>query len=798
MRKIHRSSFLYILVSSVWLLLSSCSHSYRVDESLLVLQRGQLQLTLTAYQDDTFEVLIHSIDQQPFPSFAKKEQIESQPLVVVEQDHQSITLLNGVLKAKVYFDDWRVEYFRGKEKLTTQIGFSVKERQRGFKFSLSEKEQILGGGQRILGMDRRGHRMPLYNRAHYGYTTESNQMYYSLPAVMSSKKYVIGFDNSASGVLDIGKAEPNTLEFESVGGRASYLMTAQETYPKLIESFTQVVGRQPLPARWTLGNFASRFGYRSQQQVLETVEKFNQESIPVDAIILDLFWFGKDIKGHLGNLSWERDNFPEPEKMIATLSAQGIKTIVITEPFILSSSKRWQEAVDHQLCATDAAGQPLRFDFYFGNTCVIDVFNQKAIDWFSGIYNELTEQGIAGQWGDLGEPEVHPDNAIHQLSEYGIHARGDEVHNVFGHQWAKLVYQQQREKRPNTRPMIMMRSGFLGTQRYGIIPWTGDVDRSWGGLQSQVELSLQMGVLGLAYTHSDLGGFAGGETFYPELYIRWLQYGVFQPVFRPHAQDHISPEPVFHDRETIRRAREAINLRYQLTPYVYSMAIENSLTGLPLMRPLFFDTSASFNRKDSYFWGESMLIHPIARPGVKKERIELPSGVWFDFFKGERFDGTNTLDYQTSIESIPVFIKAGSFVPMVAPFQRMQDYSTEQLQVHFYADESVSRSSYRWYHDDGMGVDNLAKDRFETTDFTFSSSDQQWLFSIERELRASEGLPKTRQLTLVLHNVQAAPAKVMLDGQLQTTSVYQKAQRTLTIKVPQQQTKHQLTIQFLK
>jgi len=155
----------------------------------------------------------------------------------------------------------------------------------------------------------------------------------------------------------------------------------------------------------------------------------------------------------------------------------------------------------------------------------------------------------------------------------------------------KMVFDNQLKMSPDQRPFILMRSGFAGSQRYGMIPWTGDVSRSWGGLKPQVELSLQMSLLGMAYTHSDLGGFAGGEQFDQEMYIRWLQYGVFQPIYRPHAQDNIAPEVVFHDKRTQDILRKYIKLRYNLLPYNYTLAYQNSTTGMPLMRPLFLSNS---------------------------------------------------------------------------------------------------------------------------------------------------------------------------------------------------------------
>jgi len=443
---------------------------------------------------------------------------------------------------------------------------------------------LLGTGQRVVGMDRRGQRLPLYNKASYGYTTEAQQMYFGLPAVLSSKKYLVLFDNSANGFVDLGKTEKDVLQFEAAAGRTSYIVMAAATYPKLIEQYVTVTGKQPLPPRWAFGNFASRFGYRTEAETRAIVDKFASEDFPLDAVVLDLYWFGPDIQGHMGNLAWDKKAFPNPKGMISDFKAKGVNTILITEPFVLSTSKRWDEAVQANALAQDLAGKAKTFDFYFGNTGLVDVFSTQGTAWFEGIYNELADYGVAGWWGDLGEPEVHPSDTIHSIGT------ADEIHNAYGHRWAELLYQNRLAQQPTQRPMIMMRSGFAGSQRFGMIPWTGDVSRSWDGLKPQVELSLQMGLLGMAYTHSDLGGFAGGEVFDKEMYIRWLQYGVFQPVYRPHAQEQIAPEPVLHDIETKDILREYVKLRYRMLPYNYTLAYQNSSTGMPLMRPLFLRT----------------------------------------------------------------------------------------------------------------------------------------------------------------------------------------------------------------
>ncbi len=769
------------------LLITGCAiHSETVvDDYGVQLHRDDITLSLQAYAGDTFEVHLVSRAAKPFPSFAKSDQ--ATPLTPqITQTEDKIFLINGKLTVEVDKLNWSIRFFRGDQLLTEQIGFRAKPRDVAFKFVLSDNEKIMGGGQRVLGMDRRGHRLPLYNRAHYGYTTESNQMYYSLPAVMSNKKYWIVYDNSASGFLDIGETDINVLSFESVGGRAAYLISADENYPDLIENYVNVTGKQPMPARWTLGNYASRFGYRSQQQVEQVIRDYRSKDFPVDSIILDLFWFGPDIKGHVGNLDWDRTTFPDPDAMINTLQKQGVKTIVITEPFVLTTSKRWQEAVEKGICAKDENGMPRRFDFYFGNTCLIDVFDKRAIDWFADIYRDLFNQGIAGTWGDLGEPEVHPDDSIHQLSEYGITARGDEIHNAFGHQWVKLVYQTQRELQPNTRPLIMMRSGFAGTQRYGIVPWTGDVDRSWGGLKPQVELSLQMSLFGLAYTHSDLGGFAGGDAFNKELYIRWLQYGVFQPIYRPHAQDHIAPEPIYHDDETQRITRDYIKLRYRLLPYLYTLAYQHSQTGMPFMRPMFFaDDSNSdwIDTADQYFWGDAFLVKPVTEPGVNSIKVTLPEGVWFDFWSDEVYRGDQSIDYPLNIERLPVLVKAGAFVPMVDAVNSTNDYSSENLTIHYYVDASVKTSEGLMYEDDGESFNALDKGLFEILKFQSSNASNQLDIKLMREGSEYSGIPGSRRIQWVIHNWPKAPKSVSWGNQLHSNWSFDEDKKQLTVSV---------------
>ncbi|MCW8092192.1 TIM-barrel domain-containing protein [Alteromonas sp. ASW11-130] len=652
-------------------------------------------------------------------------------------------------------------WYKGELKTKEEIGVFAHPTIRGFRFALQPDEKLMGGGQRVLGTDRRNHRMPLYNRAHYGYGSESNQMYYSLPAVLSNRNYALAFDNTASGYLDIGKAEHDVLQFEAVGGKLRYIVSMGESMSDVSQHLIAALGKQPLPPRWALGNFASRFGYRSEQETRAIVNAYATHAIPLDAVVLDLYWFGKDIKGHMGNLNWDKNAFPNPEKMIADFADQNIKTVVITEPFILDTSSTYTDAVESNALATNLAGEPKMFDFYFGHTGIIDVFNNAAQDWFWQFYAKLMDQGVAGWWGDLGEPEVHPGDTLHKWDNHIFTA--DEIHNIYGHQWAEMVYERTLKAQPDKRPFVLMRAGYLGSQRYGMMPWTGDVSRSWEGFKAQVELSLQMGIFGLGYIHSDLGGFAGGDEFDKDLYLRWLQLGTFSPVFRPHAQEHIPPEPVMHSQDVIDAAKKLIDLRYQMLPYNYTLSFDNTLYGKPLMRPLsfHFEQQKWFDNKDSYMWGEAFLVSPVTDAKQTEWKVDLPQGRWYDFWSGNAFDGNQIITYPLTQHTFPVLVKAGAFVPMVEPASNSAEINWSSMQFHYwYSEES---SDYTYFEDSGNAPLSIQEKQFLTMELTAQPTAGKLNLNIQINGDYPTA-PTSRNIQWVVHGLQAIPKRIDILG----------------------------------
>lgn len=673
-----------------------------------------------------------------------------------------LSIKSDAFEVQIQKSPLQISYFsNGKEIISEKLGYFKKDSTDVIQFNLTSDEVLYGGGARALGMNRRGNRLQLYNRAHYGYETHAELMNFCIPLVLSSKMYAVHFDNSAIGYLDLDSKKDNTLAYETISGRKTYQVIIGDSWTDLIQNYTNLTGKQPLPPRWALGNFSSRFGYHSQEEVEKTIRKFEENQIPVDAIILDLYWFGKGIKGTMGNLDWDKDNFPNPDKMISDLTAKGLKTVLITEPFILTTSSKWQETADKNVLATTKDGKPATWDFYFGNTGIVDIFKPQGKDWFWNVYKRLINQGVSGLWGDLGEPEVFPSKAI------TAGGKADEVHNIYGHNWAKLIADGYKKDFNATRPFILMRSGYSGSQRFGMIPWSGDVSRSWGGLQSQMEIALQMGMQGLGYMHSDLGGFAG-DYFDNELYLRWLQYGVFNPIFRPHAQEDVASEVAYKDIVTRAKAKKSVELRYQLMPYNYTLSFENNQKGTPLMRPLFFEepTNSELQKvSETYLWGNDFLVTPITKSAVTSTAVYFPkSNNWFDFYSDKKHQAGTTEIVAVNEDYIPVFVRGGAFIPMIKTIQNTTKYSLDTFDLHFYFDETVANSSGKVYNDNGLTSNAYEKGEYEILNFKSTNSNKVLVLKLNSEI-GKNYTSNQKEVTVIVHNIK--PKRIFVNGQEQ-------------------------------
>ncbi len=649
---------------------------------------------------------------------------------------------------------------------------------RGFRIGLQKDEKIFGGGERALPLNRRGFRLELYNAPAYGYGEGEARLNYSVPFITSSKGYGLFFNNPAKGVLDIGKANPDELVWSTVSG-ALEVYVIFGSYTEILRSYHRLTGTQPLPPRWAMGNLMSRFGYTSEEQVQSVLRRMQEEKLPVDAIIFDLFWFGDSIQKTVGNLDWiNKRKWPDPKNRLAGFRRQNIQTILVTEPYFVETSTNYLKSKPY--LAVDSAGKPFYLtDFYFGKGGLLDIFRNDAKSFFWSFYKKQMDNGVEAWWGDLGEPEHHPAGVYHNLKDLGYKRlfAGDEVHNIYGHFWTKMLYDRYAKEYPNKRLFSLNRSGFAGTQRYSIFPWTGDVGRNWSGLRAQLPVLLGMSMSGVPYVHSDAGGFAGGEGD-PELYVRWLQFAAFTPIFRPHgtALYAVDPQAFSYPSEAAlidtpyrNVAAQAIYNRYRLLPYNYTLAYEQAVEGKPLMAPMYYhfaDDSTAARVEDQYMWGEQVLVAPVLQKGRRGRMIYLPKGKWYHAECRKTIEGGRWI--QDSIYHLPAYFREGAFV---TTSWSAIEFNTEAMKgdvLDVFHILSERPSTGRLYSDDGKTRNSLSKGAFELITYSSTGRKEGRAVITISGKGSYAGKPAKRELKFVIPNTGGRPAKLLVNGQVRT------------------------------
>lgn len=682
----------------------------------------------------------------------------------------------------------------GKNKEVTLTYGQDQEGNHGFQIALTADEKIFGGGERALPLNRRGYKFNLYNNPWYGYAEGADNLNFSVPFFSSSKGYALFFDNGSKGYADIGKTNPNLFQTGFSSGALSVFVILGN-YQETLTSYQHLTGKQPLPPKWALGNFMSRFGYTSDEQVRSIAAKMRQEKIPFDAVIFDLFWFGDSIKGTMGNLDWvNKSKWPNPKQLLQDLKKTNTHPILISEPFILKGTKSYPFA--QQYLAKDSLGKAYELqDFYFGKGGLIDIFRKDAGDWlWKYHYQQQIANGVDGWWTDLGEPEKHPADLLHNLKDLGVNRlmKADEVHNLYGHYWNKMLFEKYASAFPNTRLFHLNRSGFSGSQRYSIFPWTGDVHRNWSGLRAQLPNILGMSMSGIPYIHSDAGGFAMGEGD-PELYLRWLQFALYTPIFRPHGTAlydvdlnafSYPSEPALADASVLDQVKSVVAQRYQMLPYNYTLAYRQAAFGEPLIKPLYYaypDDTIAVNIGDEYLWGDAFLVAPVLEKGMKMRDVYFPKGYWYALATNQNFDrnfnfygnanfnqdfggNTRTRQYLRNFD-FPVFVKAGSFIPMNKGLQaNITETNKTVLEIQYY--QSGQPSEYQLYLDDGVSKNAIATKQFELIDFkSMGRSPANLEISIHSNGGYYPGKPSQLAFQLVIPNIEQMPKLVLVNGQ---------------------------------
>lgn len=699
---------------------------------------------------------------------------------IAENGSRDVTMtLPSGLKVTVNPLSGAVEFRSGGALLLRDSGVrSAEAGKRVTSLSTAGAGVFYGTGERGHSFKLNGDSLVMYNRQNYGYTEGDpriSQMNICIPYFVSTEGYGVMFDDYAAATLIL--ENPIKYITESREPVAYYFIYGGDV-AGVTSQYTLLTGRQELPPFWALGYITSKYGYKTQAETEGVIDTLKRDGYPVDGVVLDLYWYGQETD--MGRLEWNSDQWPDHKKMLADLKKRGVNTVIISQPYInkIGAFDNYNELASKGLLTKNAEGEINDVTTWVGEAGMFDVANPDTRRWLRERYRQLTDDGVTGWWGDLGEPEVHPESIVHANGE-----TTREYHNVYGNEWSRIIHDLFKDEYPDTRLMTLMRGGTAGLQRFSVFPWSTDVSRSWGGMQPQVKIMLNSGLSGLGYMSHDVGGFAIDEArpTDAELYVRWLQLGVFSPILRTHAQQFAEP---YHYPQYAGQLQELVKMRYRWLPYNYTLAYENAVKGYPLVRPLNFNGEApawADSVTDEYMWGSEVLVAPVLEEGAVSRDVRLPSGIWIDWNNpGVDYLGPAEFTYHAPLEVMPLFVRNGAFIPQADyAMENTGDYNPAELTVLYYPRGEVA-SSYVLYDDNRLSTNSLATGEYCLVTFKGDAVKGKITVDVTSE-GYYDGMPQQRELTFILPGLAEKCGAVSVNGVKATSSVVNGSDYKFTV-----------------
>ena len=569
--------------------------------------------------------------------------------------------------------------------------------------ALQDDERVYGLGEKASRLDRRGNRYTMWNSDPQVYGPGQDPIYLNIPfyiGMRDGRGYGLFYDNTYRSQFDVGRTRRDEVAYLAEDGELCFYFFYGPGLPTIMERYTELTGRMPLPPLWALGYHQSRWSYYPESRVREIARLCREHRIPCDALHLDIHY----MDGYRC-FTWDRERFPQPSELVADLHDQGFRVVAMIDCGIKADT-HYEVCADGlakgMFCAYpdgSVAGGPV----WPGECYFPDFTNPRVRQWWGELYGSLLDVGVDGIWNDMNEPTVMGPKGdtlagcvYHDWEGKGSDHR--QAHNVYGMQMVRATAEGLQRLCADERMFVFTRSGWAGVQRYAW-SWTGDNESTWEHLRLAPSMVMGVGLSGLACSGPDVGGFEGAPE--PELLVRWTQLGAFMPFFRNHTSvDSPDQEPWVHGEPFLTANRKAIELRYSLLPYLYTAAWQCAEKGWPIVRPMEWVYPLDSNAQaldDQFLCGDALLVAPVCEPEALSRPVYLPAGSWFDYWTGERHAGPVTLEVAAPLERIPVFVRAGTVLPTWPVMQYVDAEALDRLILHVYPGDGTS-----WlYEDDG-------------------------------------------------------------------------------------------------
>jgi len=569
-------------------------------------------------------------------------------------------------------------------------------------------ECFYGLGDKPCDLNLRGKRFLNWGTDTYGFAKEQDPLYRNIPfyyGLHDGIGYGLFFDNSFQTFFDFGHENPEVASFWAEGGEMSYYFIGGPELLTVAENFTLLTGRPELPPMWSLGYHQSKWSYFPASTVKQIASEFRSRKIPCDVIHLDI-----DYMDGFRCFTWDKERFPDPDRMIGELQKEGFETVLIIDPGIKIDPNYsvYRDGLDKGYFCKRQDGDLMRGKVWPGDCNFPDFTNPKVRAWWSDLVAPLTKQKVGGVWNDMNEPAVFeigtfPDDVRHNYEGLEVsHRRG---HNVYGMQMARATYEGLKKHQPAKRPFVLTRSGFAGVQRYSAV-WTGDNVSSWEHLWIANMQCQRLSVSGVSFCGSDIGGFIGAPD--GELFVRYIQMAIFHPFFRGHSSnDHGNKEPWAFGPSYEPLIRKAIELRYQLLPYIYTTFFQYVNKGTPMIRPLAFmaqHENETLLRMHEFGFGDQLLICPIKEAAAFSRLMYLPKGNWFNFWTNKLVKGGHEITVDAPLDKFPLFVKAGAVLPLYPVIQNTKA-TVNEVTLHVYYSEHRHVSHFYMDANEGYGYE---------------------------------------------------------------------------------------------
>ncbi|MBA3349151.1 MAG: DUF5110 domain-containing protein [Actinobacteria bacterium] len=646
----------------------------------------------------------------------------------------------------------------------------------------SHGERYFGCGERTSGLDKTDSHQIFWNiDPPIGHTASLDNLYTSIPflfALMEGKAWGLFFDNTHRVEFDLAHDDPSTAFFGADGGDLIYYVFCGPSPRAVVERYTELTGRTPMPPLWSLGYQQSKYSYMDADELKEVARCFRDRDLPCDTLYLDI-----DYMDGYRVFTWDHERFQDPSKLVSDLAKEGFHIVTIVDPGVKVDEDYsvYTEGRGAGLFCKSLNGDEYHNVVWPGMCAWPDFTSSAARGWWGDKHRALMEAGVAGIWCDMNEPCVFvplqstfPGDVVHDGDgEAKVHA---QIHNTYGSLMARATREGLERLRPERRPFVITRAGYAGLQRHAL-QWTGDNSSWWEHLSMSMPQLQNLGLSGVAWAGSDIGGFHGDSN--GELLARWTEMGVFQPFCRNHNAKGFRPqEPWSFGKPFESVCRKMIKFRQRLLPYLYTAFEECHRTGAPILRPLLFeypDDEVTYTMDDEFLVGDALLVAPVTKPGVEHRYVYLPEGSWWHLWSGERFAGPAHILVHAPLGEPALFVAGNKAVAMWPEMNHVGERAADPLTLMIFVDEGQGEAAL--YEDAGEGYAYRNGDYARTRIFCEGSAGGVSVNIGERE---GSFTPARSQTRLELRGLGAAPEAVELDGRT-VAHEWDRAADTLTV-----------------